>query len=80
MQLSPPPRPRLSVCVCVRLEALRASMPSDVEVSIDPEELEGLDDAAVRQLYEARLEAQRAANKREDFSDMVASKAREQVH
>ena len=48
-----------------RLEALRREMPSDVDVSIDPSELEGLDDAALRDLYEARVVEQRAAAGRE---------------
>lgn len=55
-----------------RLEVLRANTPGDLEVAIDPEELEGLDEAGVKALYNARLEEERARNKREDFSDMVA--------
>ncbi|KAL4431297.1 hypothetical protein ABPG75_006553 [Micractinium tetrahymenae] len=61
-----------------RLEALRREMPSDVDVSIDPAELEGLDDAALRDLYEMRVAEQRAAAGREDFSDLVAAKAAQQ--
>lgn len=37
----------------------------DVEVALDPAELEGLDEAGVRALYEQRLEEQRAAHSRE---------------
>lgn len=36
-----------------------------MEVAIDPEELEGLDDAAVRALYEQRLSEERARHSRE---------------
>jgi hypothetical protein len=32
------------------------------------QELEGLDDAALRELYEIRVQEQRAASGREDFS------------
>ncbi len=39
--------------------------PGDVEVAIDPAELEGLDDAGVRALYEERLAQQRTASSRE---------------
>jgi splicing factor 3B subunit 2 len=44
-----------------------------VEVTLAPEELEGLDEAAIAALYEERVAAARAANAREDFSDMVAA-------
>jgi splicing factor 3B subunit 2 len=46
-----------------------------VEVTISPEELEGLDEAAIRALYEERVAQVKAANAREDFSDMVAEDA-----
>ncbi len=39
--------------------------PGDVEVAIDPAELEGLDEAGVRALYEERLSQQRTASSRE---------------
>ncbi|EIE19194.1 DUF382-domain-containing protein [Coccomyxa subellipsoidea C-169] len=52
--------------------------PGDVEVAIDPAELEGLDEAGVRALYEERLSQQRTASSREDFSDLVAAKAAQQ--
>ncbi|KAI3424478.1 hypothetical protein D9Q98_010028 [Chlorella vulgaris] len=69
---------KLSIAAQKRLEALRRDLPSDVDVSIDPSELEGLDDAALRELYEIRVQEQRAASGREDFSDMVAAKAAQQ--
>eukprot|EP00887_Chlorella_sp_A99_P008170 scaffold12.g8170.t1 len=68
----------LGLAAAKRLEALRREMPSDVEVALDPTELEGLDDEALRSLYEARLAEQRAAAGREDFSDLVAAKAAQQ--
>lgn len=52
--------------------------PGDVEVTISPEELEGLDEDALKQLYNERMQEMRSANKREDFSDMVAAKAMQQ--
>jgi len=48
-----------------RLEALRKDSGADMEVAIDPEELEGLDDAAVKALYEQRLADERARHSRE---------------
>lgn len=36
-----------------------------MEVAIDPEELEGLDDTAVKALYEQRLSDERARHSRE---------------
>ena len=50
-------------------------MPTDVEVNLTPEEVEGLDEAALKQLYEDKLAEARGATKREDFSDMVAARA-----
>jgi splicing factor 3B subunit 2 len=49
----------------------------DVEVTLSPEELEGLDNEGIRALYEAKLAAAQAAAEpdREDFSDMVAGHA-----
>lgn len=40
----------------------------DVEVTLTPEEIEGLDDDAVKKLYAQRVEELKAANKGEDFS------------
>lgn len=39
------------------------------------QELEGLDDAALRDLYEARVAEARQQGGREDFSDLVAARA-----
>jgi splicing factor 3B subunit 2 len=51
-----------------------------VEIALTPEELEGLDDDGIRQLYEEKLAAARSAKAsgREDFSDLVAGKAAQQ--
>ena len=48
-----------------RLEALKRDSGTDVEVAIDPEELEGLDEAQVKALYEQRLSEERARHSRE---------------
>lgn len=69
---------KLSIAAQKRLEALRRDLPADVDVSIDPAELEGLDDAALKDLYEMRVQEQREMAGREDFSDMVAAKAAQQ--
>ncbi|GFH25507.1 PSP domain-containing protein, partial [Haematococcus lacustris] len=51
----------------------------DVEVTLTPEEMEGLDDAGIKALYEEKVaEARRAANTREDFSSLVAENAAKQ--
>jgi len=55
-----------------------ANMPTDVDVAITPEEIEGLNEAELKALYESKLAEARAANRREDFSDMVAAKAAQQ--
>lgn len=39
------------------------------------QDLEGLDDAALRELYEMRVAEERSKAGREDFSDLVAAKA-----
>ena len=59
------------------MDALRAGAPPDVEVAIDPEELEGLTEQEMEELYNERLASAKAgaAGGREDFSDMVAAKA-----
>lgn len=59
-------------CLHCRLEALRRESGADVEVAIDPEELEGLDDAAVKALYERRLADERARNAREVSSTYLS--------
>ena len=66
---------KLSIGAAKRLEALRREVPSDLDVSIDPADLESLDDAALKDLYEMRVAEQRAAAGKEDFSDLVAAKS-----
>lgn len=44
---------------------LRQQNPSDVEVAITPEELEGLDEASIQGLYNQRVAEERARNARE---------------
>lgn len=44
---------------------LRQQNPSDVEVAITPEELEGLDEASIQALYNQRVAEERARNSRE---------------
>uniref|UniRef100_A0A061RQR5 Splicing factor 3b subunit 2-like n=1 Tax=Tetraselmis sp. GSL018 TaxID=582737 RepID=A0A061RQR5_9CHLO len=63
-----------------RLEALRSQVAgtTDVEVTLTPEEIEGLDDDAIKRLYAQKVQEIRAANKPEDFSDLVAAKAAQQ--
>lgn len=48
-----------------RLDTLRKQTGGDIDVAIDPEELEGLDDAAIKQLYEQRLAEEQARRARE---------------
>jgi len=50
---------------------------AEMEVTLSPEELEGLDNEGIRALYEAKLAAAQAAAapEREDFSDLVAGHA-----
>ena len=51
---------------------LRQQNPSDVEVAITPEELEGLDEASIQGLYNQRVAEERARNAREvGFALMV---------
>ena len=47
------------------LKAVGCRREGDVEVAINPEELEGLDDTAVQALYRQRLEAQQQSQQRE---------------
>ena len=44
---------------------LRQQNPSDVDVAITPEELEGLDEASIQALYNQRVAEERARNARE---------------
>ena len=50
-------------------------MPTDVDVTLTPEELEGLDEAGIKALYEEKLAEARASNRQEDLSDMVRQNA-----
>lgn len=51
--------------VACRLEMLRQQNPSDVDVAITPEELEGLDETSIQALYNQRVAEERARNARE---------------
>lgn len=44
---------------------LRQQNPSDVDVAITPEELEGLDETSIQALYNQRMAEERARNARE---------------
>lgn len=44
---------------------LRQQNPSDVDVAITPEELEGLDETSIQALYNQRVAEERARNARE---------------
>lgn len=44
---------------------MRQQNPSDVEVAIEPEELEGLDEASIQALYNQRVAEERSRNARE---------------
>ena len=84
--LLPPPLPR-KCCACIvpaclpdkeqLLPPIPCSAAPDVEITISPDELEGLDPAAVRALYEAKLAEAGGGGAvgREDFSDLVAGHA-----
>lgn len=50
----------------------------EVDVALDPAELEGLDEEAIQALYAEKLKQAKAAKRKEDFSDMVAAKAVQQ--
>ena len=63
----------MGISAAKRLEALRREMPSDVDVAIDPGDLEALDDEQLKELYEMRVKEARKAAGREDFSDLVAA-------
>jgi hypothetical protein len=52
--------------------------PKDVEVALNPEELESLDQETLKRKYEATLQNSRSNVKREDLSDMVEEHARQQ--
>ena len=55
----------LSLLLIYRLDMLRQQNPSDVDVAITPEELEGLDEASIQALYNQRVADERARNARE---------------
>eukprot|EP00210_Caulerpa_lentillifera_P007245 g6932.t1 len=59
-------------------EKRRTEKGGDVEITLDPAELEGLDEEAVQKLYEEKLREARENRNKEDFSDMVAAKAAQQ--
>lgn len=61
-----------------KAEGLQKIGTSDVDITLDPEELEGLDESAIKSLYEEKLADAREKVHKDDFSDMVAAKAREQ--
>jgi len=63
-----------------RLDILKSQAvgSADVEVTLTPDEIEGLDDESIKKLYAQRVEDMRSANRGEDFSDMVAAKAVQQ--
>jgi len=67
----------LQMCLLCLIFVCRAPGAADVEVTLSPEELEGLDNDGIRALYEAKMAAAQAAARaeREDFSDMVAGHA-----
>mmetsp|Transcript_24463 Transcript_24463/g.46367 ORF Transcript_24463/g.46367 Transcript_24463/m.46367 type:complete len:573 (+) Transcript_24463:224-1942(+) len=50
----------------------------DVDITLRPEELEGLDEDAIKKKYEQFQEAEKEANQKEDFSDLVAAQANKQ--
>eukprot|EP00240_Pyramimonas_obovata_P000868 CAMPEP_0118934986 /NCGR_PEP_ID=MMETSP1169-20130426/14650_1 /TAXON_ID=36882 /ORGANISM="Pyramimonas obovata, Strain CCMP722" /LENGTH=574 /DNA_ID=CAMNT_0006877957 /DNA_START=33 /DNA_END=1757 /DNA_ORIENTATION=- len=50
----------------------------DVELTLRPEELEGLDEAAIQAKYDQYQQTEKEQNKQEDFSDMVAEIANKQ--
>jgi len=54
------------------VDLLKSQKGENVEVTLRPEELEGLDDAAIQAKYEQHQKAVTEANKPEDFSEMVA--------
>eukprot|EP00959_Pyramimonas_sp_CCMP1952_P346823 7264268-Pyramimonas_sp.AAC.1 len=56
----------------------KAQKGGDVELTLRPEELEGLDEAAIQAKYEQHQQAEKEQNKQEDFSDMVNEIANKQ--
>lgn len=54
-----------------KVDIVKGQKADKVDITLRPEELEGLDDAALAQKYEQARDAEKAPG-REDFSDMVA--------
>ncbi|WPT11349.1 Splicing factor 3B subunit 2 [Picochlorum sp. SENEW3] len=70
-----PSKKSLSGVAAKRLEALRRGIPEDYEISIDPADLESLDDASLKELYDAKVAEHKASSGTQDFSDLVAARA-----
>ena len=60
-----------------KAEAYMVGKGADMEVTLRPEELEGLDEAAIAAKYEQRMLEERDMSIPEDFSGMVAEKAKQ---
>lgn len=58
--------------------AKKVQKPGDIDITLRPEELEGLDEDAIKKKYEQFQEAEREANQKEDFSEMVNEVASKQ--
>eukprot|EP00898_Chlorokybus_atmophyticus_P007830 jgi/Chlat1/8048/Chrsp73S07515 len=58
------------------VDLLKSQKTEKVDVTLRPEELEGLDDVALAAKYEEASKAEKDKHHREDFSDMVAEEAR----
>jgi len=56
----------------------RVVQKGDIEVTIDPEELEGLDEEAIQSLYETRLREAQKSRRKEDSTGTVSAKASQQ--
>jgi splicing factor 3B subunit 2 len=55
-----------------KVDLLKSQRTDKVDITLRPEELEGLDDDALAAKYEAASHEATLATQREDFSDMVA--------
>ena len=63
-----------------KLDAIRGEVGSaGVDVSIDATEIEGLDEEAIRDLYQQRLLEEQMKRGGGDLSDMVAARAAQQA-
>ena len=56
-----------------RLEALKKTMPDIMDVAIDPSDLETLDDAAIKELYDAKVAESRKGRGLTEVDQMMAS-------